>query len=225
MKILIPLFLVSAILSGCSFVQETREIKVKTEVDHKTAVNTDQNRAKSLTDVSVPNPQVPDDTNLLKVAQTISDDKGKATLIGMTALNQTFKLGPVEMKIKNVKLIHNSPTYSLMDYFHYYTERYEDFNYVKLEVEIVNKSKEKVHFGPVAHMITSNSEERAFKDDFYIEYLGGEIEANESKQGALGFIVEKSSPDLKWIEITTSDVLDPKHKVVSKAQKIKVNFE
>jgi Domain of unknown function (DUF4352) len=224
MKILIPLFLVSAILSGCSYVQDTKEIKVKTEVDHKTVVNTEQNRAKSLTDVYVPNPQVPDDSKLLKVGQTLSDDKGKETLVGMAALNQTFTFGSVEMKIKNVKLIQNSPTYSLMDYFHYYTENYEDFKFVKLEVEIVNKSNEKVHFGPVAHMKTSNNEERAFKDDFYIEYLGGEIEANGSKQGALGFIVEKSSPNLNWIEITTSDVLDQKHNVISKAQKIKINF-
>lgn len=190
----------------------------------KIASHIEKNRAKSLNDIYVPNPEVSDDTKLLKVGQKIKDEKGEVTLDGIASLNKSFTIGPVEMKIKNVKLIKNLPTYSLMDYFHYYTESYENFQFVKIEVELVNASDEKVNFGPVAHLKTSNNEERVFKDDFYIEYLGGEIKPNGSKQGALGFIVAKNSPKLDWVEITTSDVLDQDKKVIGKAQKMKIDL-
>ena len=210
-------------LTGCNFVQKQENTAVSTENIKSTSTGL-KDRAKSLSDIYVPNPQVSDDTKLLTKGQTIQDDKGEVTLNAIASLNKKMTIGPIEMKIKNVKLIKNLPTYSLMDYFHYYTENYENFQFVKVEVEIVNRSNETLHFGPVAHLTTSNKEEKAFKDDFYIEYLGGEIGPNRSKQGAMGFIVEKSSPEIKWVEMTTSDVLNVKHKTIEKAQKIKVNF-
>jgi Domain of unknown function (DUF4352) len=221
MKALISLVLICVMMSGCNVAQNTEKPNVK--VENQTTAN-EKNRAKSLSDIYIPNPQVSDDTNLLKVGQTIKDDKGEITLKEISSLNKTFKLGSLEMKIKNVKLIQNLPTYSLMDYFHYYTESYEDFQFVKIEVELVNKSNETVHFGPVAHLTTSNEEERVFEDDFYIEYLGGEIGPKSSKQGSLGFIVEKSSPEIKWVELTTSDVLNDQQKTIAKAQKLKIDF-
>ncbi len=222
----IPLLLGIMLLSACSDMQKANNGDVKTESQQtKIASNIEKNRAKSLSDIYVPNPQVSDDTNLLKVGQKIKDEKGEITLKGKASLNKTFTIGSVEMKIKNVKLIQNSPTYSLMDYFHYYTESYEKFQFVKVEVELVNKSDEKVNFGPVSHLKTSNNEVKAFHDDFFIEYLGGEIGPNASKQGALGFIVEKTTPSLDWVELTTSDVLDSNKKVVGKAQRIKINLE
>lgn len=225
MKNYIPLLLGIMLLSACNNMQKAND-EVKTESQHtKIASNIEKNRAKSLSDVYVPNPQVSDDTNLLKVGQKLKDEKGEITLQGKASLNKTFSIGSIEMKIKNVKVIQNSPTYSLMDYFHYYTERYEKFQFVKVEVELVNRTDEKVNFGPVSHLKTSNNEVKAFHDDFYIEYLGGEIGPNASKQGALGFIVEKTSPSLDWVEITTSDVLDSNKQVVGKAQKIKINLE
>lgn len=226
MKKYIPLLMGIMLLSACSDMQKVNNGEVKTESQQtKIASNIEKNRAKSLSDIYVPNPQVSNDTKLLKVGQKLKDDKGEITLEGKATLNKTFTIGSVEMKIKNVKLIQNSPTYSLMDYFHYYTESYENFQFVKVEVELVNKSNEKVNFGPVSHLRTSNNEEKAFHDDFYIEYLGGEIEPNASKQGALGFIIEKTSPSLDWVEITTSDVLDSNKKVVGKAQKFKIHLE
>ncbi|WP_423800369.1 DUF4352 domain-containing protein [Neobacillus sp. SAB-20_R2A] len=231
MKLLTPIILVlSLVLFGCNAVQKdesaAKEIKKQEETSEKNndGSNKDKNRAKSLSDVYVPNPQVSDDTKLLNVGQTIEDSKGKATLKGIASLNQVLTVGPVEMKIKNVKLVHNMPTYSLMDYFHYYTENYEEFDFIKVEVELVNKSDQTVHFGPIAHLNTSNGETKNFEDDFYIEYLGGEIEPKGSKQGALGFIVEKSSPDVNWIEIQTSDVLDQDHKEIGKSQKVKIEL-
>jgi hypothetical protein len=231
-KLLTPIILVlSFVLFGCNAVQKDESTAKETEKQEHVSekkndgTNKEKNRAKSLSDIYVPNPQVSDDTKLLNVGQTIKDSKGTVTLKGIASLNKNFTLGPVEMKIKNVKLIHNLPTYSLMDYFHYYTEQYEEFDFIKVEVELINKSDQTVHFGPIAHLNTSNGEKRNFEDDFYIEYMGGEIEPNGSKQGALGFIVEKSSPDLKWVEIQTSDVLDKNHKEIGKSQKIKIDLK
>ncbi|MEH7416240.1 hypothetical protein V7266_13225 [Neobacillus drentensis] len=220
-----PLF-----LFGCNAAQNiepaakaTVKQEHETESQNNSSVKED-NRAKSLSDIYVPNPQVSDDTELLQVGQTIKDSKGTITLKEIAAQNKNYTIGPVEMRIKNVKLIHNMPTYSLMDYFHYYTESYEEFDFIKLEVELVNKSDQTVHFGPVAHLTTSNDETRSFEDDFYLEYLGGEIEPKGSKQGTLGFIIEKSTPAINWAEIQTSDVLDQNHKELGKSQTIKIDL-
>ncbi|XRG78063.1 DUF4352 domain-containing protein [Rossellomorea sp. GAMAL-10_SWC] len=223
MKKLIPFILLSLMLSGCSLVQKEKTTASAENIKNVSTIS--KSRAKSLNDVYVPNPQVSDDTNLLLKGQTLKDEKGEVTLEGNAKLNKSYTIGPIEMKIKQIKLIKNLPTYSLMDYFHYYTESYESFRFIKVEVEIINHSDKQLHFGPVAHLMTSNNEVKEFKDDFYIEYLGGEINPNGSKQGAMGFIVEHTDPSLKWIELTTSDVLDDQHKVIAKAQKVKVDFK
>ncbi|GAA3325880.1 hypothetical protein GCM10020331_059540 [Ectobacillus funiculus] len=107
----------------------------------------EKNRAKSLSDIYVPNPQVSDDTKLLNVGQTIKDSKGTVTLKGIASLNKIYTIGPVEMKIKNVKLIHNMPTYSLMDYFSLlYGKTMKNLIFIKVEVELINKSDQTVHF-------------------------------------------------------------------------------
>ncbi|PGM49405.1 DUF4352 domain-containing protein [Bacillus sp. AFS053548] len=223
MKKLIPFILLSLMLSGCSLVQKEKTTASAENIKNVSTIS--KSRAKSLGDVYVTNPQVADDTSLLLKGQTLKDEKGEVTLEDIATLNKTYSIGPIEMKIKQIKLINNLPTYSLMDYFHYYTESYESFRFVKVEVEIINHSNKQLHFGPVAHLMTSNNEVKEFKDDFYIEYLGGEMNPNSSKQGAMGFIVEHTVPSLKWIELTTSDVLDDQHKVIAKAQKIKVDLK
>ncbi|MEE6453071.1 DUF4352 domain-containing protein [Gottfriedia acidiceleris] len=222
MKKLIPFILLSLMLTGCSLVQEEKTTASTENIKKVSTLS--KSRAKSLDDLYVPNPQVSDDTSLLLKGETLKDEKGEVTLEGIASLNKSYTIGPIEMKIKQIKLIKNLPTYSLMDYFHYYTESYESFRFIKVEVEIINHSNKQLHFGPVAHLITSNNEVKEFKDDFYIEYLGGEMNPNGSKQGAMGFIVDHANPNLKWIELTTSDVLDDQHKVIAKAQKIKVDF-
>ncbi len=222
MKKLIPFILLSLMLSGCSLVQKEKTTASAEKIKNVSTIS--KSRAKSLNDLYVPNPQVSDDTSLLLKGQTLKDEKGEVTLEGIASLNKSYSIGPIDMKIKQIKLIKNLPTYSLMDYFHYYTESYESFRFVKVEVEIINHSNKQLHFGPVAHLMTSNNEVKEFKDDFYIEYLGGEMNPNSSKQGAMGFIINHTDPSLKWIELTTSDVLDDQHKVIAKAQKIKVDF-
>ncbi|PFO01380.1 hypothetical protein COJ85_16815 [Bacillus sp. AFS076308] len=231
MKILTPFILVLPLfLFGCNAVQNIEPTAKATEKQEQVSdnkkdnSNNEKSRAKTLSDIYVPNPQVSDDTNLLQVGQTIKDSKGTINLKEIAAQNKNYTIGPIEMRIKNVKIIHNMPTYSLMDYFHYYTEDYEKFDFIKVEVELVNKSDQTVHFGPIAHLTTSNGETRTFEDDFYIEYLGGEMEPKGSKQGALGFIVKKSTPEIKWIDIQTSDVLDQNHKELGKSQNINIEF-
>ncbi|PGV52223.1 hypothetical protein [Bacillus sp. AFS037270] len=231
MKILTPFILVLPLfLFGCNAVQNIEPTAKATEKQEQVSdnkkdnSNNEKSRAKTLSDIYVPNPQVSDDTNLLQVGQTIKDSKGTINLKKIAAQNKNYTIGPIEMRIKNVKIIHNMPTYSLMDYFHYYTEDYEKFDFIKVEVELVNKSDQTVHFGPIAHLTTSNGETRTFEDDFYIEYLGGEMEPKGSKQGALGFIVKKSTPEIKWIDIQTSDVLDQNHKELGKSQNINIEF-
>ncbi|PLS01169.1 DUF4352 domain-containing protein [Neobacillus cucumis] len=227
MKLLTPIILsLPLFLFGCNSVQNIEPTAKATEKqEHISEKQKENNRAKSLSDIYVPNPQVSNDTELLQVGQTLKDSKGTITLKEIAAQNKSYTIGPIEMRIKNVKLIHNMPTYSLMDYFHYYTENYEEFDFIKVEVELVNKSDQTVHFGPVAHLTTSNGETKTFEDDFYIEYLGGEMEPKGSKQGALGFIVKKSTPDIKWAAIQTSDVLDENHKELGKSQRIKIDLK
>lgn len=87
-------------------------------------------------------------------------------------------------------------------------------------------------------MKTNTGETFDWNKDIYLEELNGELEGGAEKSGNLGFIVnassghahdkaadaEKKTKEIKWIEITTSDVFDHSHKKISDAQKIKIKF-
>lgn len=87
-------------------------------------------------------------------------------------------------------------------------------------------------------MKTNTGETFEWNKDIYLEELNGELEGGAEKSGNLGFIVnassrhahdkaedaEKKTKEIKWIEITTSDVFDHNHKKISDAQKIKIKF-
>ena len=168
------------------------------------------------------NPQVTDDRSLIEVDQTVSDEKGEATLKAINYLNSSHEIGPVQLRIKDMKLIHLKPDYSLIDYFHVLTHD-EEFDFIKIFVDIENTSSENVNFAPIALIETSSGEKFDWEKDIYLEELNGELEGEASKKGNLGFIVEKSD-DLKWIEITTSDVFDQDGEKVHASQKIKIEF-
>ncbi len=85
---------------------------------------------------------VTDDRSLLKVGQTFSDDKGKAVLKDIKPVNKTYKIGDVELTVKEMKLIHLRPDYSMIDYFHELTHD-EEFDFVKVFVDIKNTSSKK----------------------------------------------------------------------------------
>lgn len=57
-------------------------------------------------DVYVPNPQLPDDINLNQIGQNVSDAKGELTLKAYKKVNETLNVGPIEVKVKEMKVMH-----------------------------------------------------------------------------------------------------------------------
>lgn len=209
------------------------------EKNDETKQQKNQEQTESKIDEYQPNPQVTDDRSLQKVGQTYADGKGESTLKAIKNVNKTFEVGSIELTIREMKLIHLRPDYGMIDYFHVLTHD-EEFDFVKVFVEVKNKSSEKVNFAPVALLKTNTGETFDWQKDIYLEKLNGEIEGNATKFGNLGFIVNaagghahkgehnesnpKEAKNIKWIEITTSDVFDKNEKKISEAQKIKIEF-
>ncbi|QOV12304.1 DUF4352 domain-containing protein [Viridibacillus arvi] len=168
------------------------------------------------------NPQVPDDRTLLTVGQSIKDAKGEATLQKINLEEQTINVGDIKLTVKDTKLIHLFPDYSLTDYFHALTHD-EEFEFVKLFVEIKNNSNDKVNFAPIAMIETNTGQKITWDQDIYLENLNEEIEGSASKKGNLGFIVNTKT-NLEWIDITTSDVFDKNEEKVADAKKFRIKF-
>ena len=168
------------------------------------------------------NPQVTDDRSLLEIGQSFSDEKGEATLKAINQVNQTYEEGPIKLTVKDMKIIHLRPDYSLIDYFHVLTQQ-EEFDFVKVFIEIENTYIEKINFAPIALIETNTGEKLDWVKDIYLEDLNGEIEGNEIKKGNIGFIL-KSTEDLEWFEITTSDVFNKDEEKIIDSQKIKIKF-
>ena len=248
-KTLTILFLI-VLLVGCSSNTSPENNEKNAANENQTENNTDekkdetkqeknQEQTESKIDKYQPNSQVTDDRSLQKVGQTYADEKGEATLKAIKPINKTYKLGEIELTVKEMKLIHLRPDYSMIDYFHVLTHD-EEFDFVKVFVEIKNKSSEKVSFAPIALLKTNTGETFDWQKDIYLEELNGEIEGNATKFGSLGFIVNatgghahkegnsdadhKKVKDIKWIEITTSDVFDKNEKKISEAKKFKIEF-
>jgi hypothetical protein len=170
----------------------------------------------------VPNPQITDDINLVTVGETVTDDKGELTLKSYKRINKTVNIGGVEMVLKEVKLMHFVPDYSMIDFFHSYTHE-EEFDFLKVGIEVKNTSDEDMKFTPVAFVKTSNGELKTWEDDIFLEELNGEIQSNNVKKGNMGFILENTN-DIKSIEILTSDVLNNVDESIEKAKTIKVDI-
>jgi len=197
-------------LSACASntIQQT-ETEVKSEVEN------------SLLKDYISNPQVPDDRELLKVGETYRDEKGEITLKQINHLNETVDIGPIQLTFKEMKVIHLNPDYSLVDYFHVLTHE-EEFDFVKVFVEIENTSSETVNFAPIATIETSQGEQIPWENDIYLDGLNGVFEGNEKKFGNLGFIIEKS--DLSSLKITTSDVFSENEEKIADFQNIMLEF-
>ncbi len=218
------------------------------EKNAETTKQNDQEQTENKTVEYQPNPQVTDDRSLVEVGQTYEDDKGEAVLKAIKNVNQTYKVGPIELTVKEMKLVHLRPSYGMIDYFHVLTHE-EEFDFVKVFVEIKNTTPEKVNFAPIALLETNTGETFDWEKDIYLEELNGEIEGNAVKAGNIGFIVnaagghahkeehgkhaggdsEKDEHDnetknVEWIEITTSDIFDQNENKISESQKIKIEF-
>lgn len=167
-------------------------------------------------------PQVTDDRLLQETGQNKRDAKGEATVKAVNMDSETYKVGPVELIVAESKILQLEPDYSLIDFFHSYTHE-QEFEVVKMFVEITNTSDEPIHFAPVALLETAEEELKLWEDDIYLEELNGELAPGETKTGNVGFIIEKGG--IESINITTSDVFDSKDKQIAKAVEFNTQFE
>ena len=120
-----------------------------------------------------------------------------------------------------MKVMHATPDYSMIDFFHGYTHD-EDFDIVKVNVEIKNNSDKKIKFSPVAFLETDRGEHLTWEDEIYLEELTGEIEGNGSKSGNIGFILNDGN--IKGISVMTSDAVDDEGKVLAKGKSAEFAF-
>ncbi|WP_226676774.1 DUF4352 domain-containing protein [Mesobacillus jeotgali] len=216
MKKYLQLMLAISMLTGCSFAE------AESNKESKPSKTVAEKPLKKNTDVYVPNPQITDDRELKKAGDSITDDKGELTLKAVKEVNKTFNLDGIEYTVKDVKLMHFIPDYSLIDFFHVYTHD-EEFNFVKIGVEVQNNSKDSYHFGPVAMVNINESIQKTWEDDIYLEELHGEILAGQKKLGNLGFIVEELE-SLEKVEILSGDLVDEDKKKIGEPVKFEINF-
>lgn len=222
MKKLWYLGLVLMLLAGCSAGAGTEDSDSKEQAETKTSAQTETADLTINEDVYVPSAQITDDLHLVKVGETVTDAKGELTLKAYKKVNKTVQVGPVDMVIKDVKVVHFVPDYSMIDFFHGYTHD-EEFDFVKVSIEVSNTSNEAVQFTPVAAIQTSKGEHKTWEDDIYLEELTGELQGNDVKKGNMGFILENAD-DIKSVEILTSDVVSNKEESIEKAKNIKIDF-
>lgn len=207
-------------LVGCTNVNNPKEQSAK-KLDK--GENQTENTSPIINkDVYVPNPQVTDDINLVNVGDTIADAKGELHLKAYKKVNETIKVGSVEMVIKDLKVMHFVPDYSMIDFFHAYTHD-EEFDFIKVGLEIKNTSKNVTKFTPIAALKLNNGEHKTWDDDIYLEELTGAIEGNDVKKGNVGFILENTD-NLNSVELLTSDAVDKKHNINEQGKQIKMDL-
>ncbi len=211
MKQVIYLCLLLITLTGCSFNDEK-------SVAAKTSSN---NTIPSYYDDYILNPQVSDDRLLQEVGQFSRDNRGELTVKAAEHDSHTYKVGSIDLTIREAKILHFKPDYSLIDFYHSYTHD-QEFDFIKFFVEIKNTSNQPLKFAPIAILNTSSGEKVTFEDDIYLEDLNGEIAPNGMKNGNLGFIIEKSN--VNSIEIMTSDVFNEKDEMIYDGETIRVEF-
>ena len=219
MKRYLFLLILLFVLTGCSSENITED---KATGDQVKTIDQTEKKRHIQEDAYVPNPQITDDINLVTVGETVSDDKGELTLKSYKLLNKTVNIGGVEMVIKDAKLLHFVPDYSMIDFFHAYTHE-EEFDFIKVGIEVKNSSDRDLKFTPVAFAKTNQGELKSWEEDIFLEELTGEIQKNDVKKGNMGFILENTN-DLKSIEILTSDVLDVMGENVEKAKTITLDI-
>ncbi|WP_286183076.1 hypothetical protein [Bacillus sp. ISL-55] len=207
-------------LIGCSVEGSSNPSAVKEEPVLKEKKENSPPPRKSMIEY-VPNPQVTDDRTLLNVGETFRDEKGSAELISYKKLNQKVAAGPIEMVVKEAKLIKYHPDYSLIDFFHNYTHE-EQFTFVKIFLELENKSDQVLNLAPVALIETDTGEKITWEADIYLEELNGMIVPGEKKAGNIGVILE--NPDIKSIKITTSKVFNQNEADVFNEQTFNIAF-
>lgn len=205
--------------AGCSNKSASLEtLNKEPAAGTETAVETTEAAAA----IYVPNPQVTDDQTLVKENETVSDGKGELTLLRYQSADEQVQVGPVQMTLNEAKVMHFTPDYSMIDFFHMYTHD-EQFDFVKVNVTFENTSDEPVKFNPVAHLKTSTGEMKTWEDDFYLEELAGTLEPGERKSGSMGFIVEKGET-IEWVDLLTSDTVNGENEIMEQGKNVRLDF-
>lgn len=209
----IMLILSAALVIGCA---SEADKKKESHTNHQQnesnrSESENQTEKQTYTDSS----QASDDTNLTKINKKVEDQDGSITLKKYAKVNKQLQSDSIALTIDEVKVLHYAPSVDLIDFFHGYTKQ-DEFPYVRVNVKIVNKGKESVHFNPIAQIETDQGETVTWKEDFYLEQLNGEIKPGDEKMGSLGFILNKTNiENLKTITITSSEVVDDQEKTIS----------
>lgn len=192
------------------------------KAEAKSAAGTDVVSSPDYLDGYIKNPQLPDDSELLEAGQIVEDSKGRSTLLKMNQVDKTYQIGGIELTIRDTKLIHLRPAYSMIDYFHGLTHESE-FDFAKFFIEVKNISDKNLKFNPIAMIETNENEQVSWEDDVYLDGLNEVMEPGQSRKGNIGFILEDIE-EISSITLTTSDVYDEEDKKVADAQPIEIMF-
>ncbi|MCP3761677.1 DUF4352 domain-containing protein [Domibacillus sp. A3M-37] len=205
--------------AGCS--NNSQSLESPNEAEPAVAVETEAAETKEAAEY-VPNPQVTDDQTLLKEKQAVSDGKGELMLLRYQSADEQVQVGPVQVTLNEAKVMHFTPDYSMIDFFHMYTHE-EQFDFVKISVTFENTSDEPVQFNPAAHLKTSAGELKTWEDDFYLEELASTLKPSEIKSGSMGFIVEKGET-IEWIDLLTSDAVNGENAIMEQGKNVRLTF-
>ncbi|WP_211655616.1 DUF4352 domain-containing protein [Planococcus alpniumensis] len=203
--LLVPL----ALLWGC-----------QNETAQGTATAASLAEAPAYTEQYVLSPQVSDDRRLQEPGQQVRDVKGGLELLAANMEPQTMQIGDIELTIHETKLLHYTPDYSLIDFYHSYTHD-QEFELAKFFVEINNGASEKVNFAPVALIETESGEVKTWEDDVYLESLNEGLKPGEVKSGNVGFIVKGGAQEIK---LTTSKLFAADGELLAPAQTITIKL-
>jgi hypothetical protein len=145
-----------------------------------------------------PNPHVPDDRQLRKPGQVMSDSRGELEVLKATGEQKQLSAGPAELTVRDAKILRYEPDSSLAAHYRKFTHEPE-FTLVKLFVEVRNTGEEPVRFDPVAEIVADTGETLLWEEEIYQEGLGGEIVPGELKAGNIGFILREEGADVLTI--------------------------
>lgn len=195
-KILLPLFVTTLLLFGCS----------NKSVDL------------SYADDYTENPQMTSDVDLVKKEETQVSAKGNIQLLEASFEQQKTTVEPMKITISDTKILQVEPDVSMLDYFHVLTTN-EEFNIIKAFISIENTSDQVVYFNPSAQAKTDTGEHWTWQEDVYLDGLEGAYEPGQKKQGNIGFILTKKKTPSRLI-LQPTDVFNTEKEKITTGKEI-----
>jgi hypothetical protein len=216
----------SVLLFGCSStdtpaVEENTAPQAEENIEEKNTNESTNDTSKKYSN----SPQAVNDQSVTNIGQIYEDKNGVITLRAIHNNPETLEIGPIELTIKEVKIFTYLPSNDLIDYFHGFTHNEDNFNYVKVRVEVKNTSDQPAKFSPIGQLETNEGEKVSGEEDFYLESLIGEYTPGEVREGNIGLVIEETSVEnIEWVKIITSDVLNTENNTINKTEEIKIEF-